>query len=207
MAKTVEIIKGQGKVRTEEGKRNKTLKVAAYCRVSTGSQEQINSYESQKKYYSNRITSEKRWVLAGVYADEAITGTKVDKRENFRKMIDDAIDGKIDMIICKSISRFARNTVDTLQYVRLLKEHGVEVFFEEENIRTLTMDGELLLTILSSVAQQEIENLSDHVKYGLKHKMAAGELVGFSGCLGYDYDPATKTISINSEEAETAKQE
>ncbi|MBQ6531768.1 MAG: recombinase family protein [Solobacterium sp.] len=205
MSREVEIIKGQGKIRKEEGKLNKTIKVAAYCRVSTGSQEQLNSYESQKKYYSKRIADEKGWILAGIYADEAITGTKVEKRNNFKKMVDDAIDGKIDLIICKSISRFARNTVDTLQYVRLLKEHGVEVFFEEENIRTLTMDGELLLTILSSVAQQEVENMSEHVRYGLKHKMAAGELVGFSGCLGYDYDPITKTISINEEEAEIVR--
>lgn len=112
-------------------------------------------------------------------------------------MVQDAIDGRMDMIITKSISRFARNTVDTLKYVRLLKEKNVAVFFEEENINTMTMDGELLLTILSSVAQQEVHNTSEHVKKGLKMKMQRGELIEFQGCLGYDYDPKTKEIRVN----------
>lgn len=120
-------------------------------------------------------------------------------------MVQDAIDGKMDMIITKSISRFARNTVDTLKYVRLLKEKNVAMFFEEENINTMTMDGELLLTILSSVAQQEVHNTSEHVKKGLKMKMQRGELIGFQGCLGYDYDPKTKEIRVNPEEAKTIK--
>lgn len=109
------------------------------------------------------------------------------------------------MIIVKSISRFARNTVDTLQYVRALKEKGVAVMFEEENINTLTMDGELLLTILSSVAQQEVQNISEHVKLGLSMKMQRGEMVGFNGCLGYDYHKEDKTITINEKEAEAVR--
>lgn len=139
--------------------------------------------------------------MAGIYADEAITGTQVKKREDFQRLINDCMNGDVDMVITKSISRFARNTLDTLKYVRMLKDKGVAVFFEEENINTLTMDGELLLVILSSVAQQEVENISANVKKGLKMKMQRGELVGFQGCLGYDYNPADKTITINEEEA------
>jgi hypothetical protein len=115
------------------------------------------------------------------------------------------MNGDIDMIITKSISRFARNTLDTLKYVRMLKDKGIAVFFEEENINTLTMDGELLLVILSSVAQQEVENISANVKKGLKMKMQRGELVGFQGCLGYDYHKEDKSITINEEEAEIVR--
>ena len=147
------------------------------------------------------IKSKPEWSLAGIYADEAITGTQVKKREDFQRLINDCMNGDVDMVITKSISRFARNTLDTLKYVRMLKDKGVAVFFEEENINTLTMDGELLLVILSSVAQQEVENISANVKKGLKMKMQRGELVGFQGCLGYDYNPADKTITINEEEA------
>ncbi|MCD7797107.1 MAG: recombinase family protein, partial [Clostridiales bacterium] len=117
----------------------------------------------------------------------------------------DCMNGEIDLIITKSISRFARNTLDTLNYVRMLKDKNIAVFFEEENINTLTMDGELLLTILSSVAQQEVENISANVKKGLKMKMQRGELVGFQGCLGYDYAPETKSISVNEDEAKIVK--
>lgn len=116
------------------------------------------------------------------------------------RMINDALAGKFDMIITKSISRFARNTVDTLKYVRMLKERNIAVFFVEENINTLEMSSEFVLTILSSVAQQESENISNHVKLGFKAKMERGELIGFNGCLGYDYDPITKSLSINEEE-------
>ena len=147
------------------------------------------------------IKSKPEWSLAGIYADEAITGTQVKKREDFQRLINDCMNGDVDMVITKSISRFARNTLDTLKYVRMLKDKGVAVFFEEENINTLTMDGELLLVILSSVAQQEVENISANVKKGLKMKMQRGELVGFQGCLGYDYNPEDKTLTVNEEEA------
>ena len=180
-------------------------RVAAYCRVSTDSKDQLESYKSQVDYYTNLIKNNKNWTLAGIYADEATTGTTATKRADFMRLISDCQNGDIDMIITKSISRFARNTLDTLKYVRLLKENNVGVVFEEENIDTLTMDGELLLTILSSVAQQEVENTSAHVKKGLKMKMEKGELIGFQGCLGYDYDPTTKSISINEEEAKIVR--
>lgn len=181
------------------------LRVAPYCRVSTDKEDQLHSYQSQVQYYTDLVNSREDWILADIYADEGITGTMTKKRESFQKMINDCLDGKIDMVITKSISRFARNTLDTLKYVRMLKEKNIAVFFEEENINTMTMDGELLLTILSSVAQQEVENLSENVKKGLKMKMKRGELVGFQGCMGFDYDSETKNIKINEEEAKIVR--
>lgn len=180
------------------------LRVAAYCRVSTDDEDQIKSYNSMVKYYTELIQNNAQWVFAGVYADKAITGTKVDKREDFQRLIQDCMDGKIDMVIAKSLPRFARNTLDTLKYVRMLKERKIAVYFEVEKINTLK-DGEFLMTILSSVAQQEVENTSAYVKKGLKMKMKRGELVGFQGCLGYDYDVTTKSISINEEGAEVVR--
>ena len=181
------------------------LRVAPYCRVSTDKDDQLHSYRSQVQYYTDLVNNKENWELVDIYADEGITGTMVKHRESFQKMINDCLDGKIDMVITKSISRFARNTLDTLKYVRLLKEKNISVFFEEENINTMTMDGELLLTILSSVAQQEVENLSENVKKGLKMKMKRGELVGFQGCMGFDYDYETKQIHVNEEEAEIVR--
>jgi DNA invertase Pin-like site-specific DNA recombinase len=201
--KKVEVIKGGNLLSNRnKGKEITLIRVAAYCRVSTDSEDQLQSYHSQVRYYTDLINGNKDWTMAGIYADEAITGTQVDKRVDFQRLINDCMNGDIDMIITKSISRFARNTLDTLKYVRKLKEMNVAVFFEEENINTLTMDGELLLVILSSVAQQEVENISANVKKGLKMKMQRGELIGFQGCLGYDYNIEDKSISINEEEAE-----
>ncbi len=202
----VQVIKANSSL-TDRSKSSKIerIRVAAYCRVSTDSEEQLNSYKSQVTYYSDLIKKNKEWELAGIYADEAITGTQVTKREEFQRMINDSMNGHIDMIITKSISRFARNTLDTLKYVRLLKENNIAVYFEDEKINTLTMDGELLLVVLSSVAQQEVENISTNVKKGLKMKMKRGELIGFQGCLGYDYDASDKSIHVNKEEAEIVK--
>lgn len=180
-------------------------RVAAYCRVSTDSEEQLTSYNSQVIHYKALVESNPEWELVDIYADEGISGTQTEKRIEFQRMINDSIDGRIDLIITKSISRFARNTLDTLKYVRLLKEHNVAIFFEKENINTLTMNGEMLLVILSSLAQQESESISSNVKMGLKMKMKRGELVGFHGCLGYDYNPIDKTLTINEEEAEIVR--
>lgn len=181
------------------------LRVAAYCRVSTDSEEQQSSYHSQVLHYKNLVESKSEWQLVDIYADEGISGTGTKKRIEFQRMINDAMEGKIDLIITKSISRFARNTLDTLNYVRTLKEKGVAVMFEKENINTLTMNGEMLLVILSSLAQQESESISANVTMGLKMKMKRGELVGYNGCLGYDYRSEDKTITINEEEAEIVK--
>ena len=201
---TLKVIKGQTNL-NNNGNVLKGIRVAAYCRVSTDGEEQLNSFSSQVKYYTDKIKANPEWIFSGIYSDEAITGTKVSVREGFQKMVSDCMEGKIDMIITKSISRFARNTVDTLNYVRKLKDKRVAVFFEEENINTLTMDGELLLTILSSVAQQEVQNISEHVKKGLKMKLQQGSIVGFPPCYGFDYDPIHKKISINVEEAKIVK--
>ncbi|MBF2440926.1 recombinase family protein [Listeria seeligeri] len=204
--KEIEIIKANRTITD----RNKTyslqlLRVGAYCRVSTDSEDQLNSYKSQVTYYTNLIKKNKDWIFTDIYADEAITGTQVDKRTDFQRLINDCMNGELDMVITKSISRFARNTLDTLKYVRMLKERNIAVYFEDEKINTLTMDGELLLVVLSSVAQQEVENISANVKKGLKMKMSRGELVGFQGCLGYDYHPEDKSISVNEEEAVIVK--
>src|SRR5699024_2718132 len=202
----VEIIKAKNsRFNQRQGKFIERRRVAAYCRVSTDDEDQLNSYKSQVSYYTDLINNNQEWVLADIYADEAVTGTQTIKRENFLRMINDCINGDIDMVITKSISRFARNTLDTLKYVRMLKERDIAVLFEDEKINTLTMDGELLLVVLSSVAQQEVENISANVKKGLKMKMKRGEMIGFQGCLGYDYHPEDKSISVNEKEAEIVR--
>lgn len=188
-----------GKIRVDQ------KRVAPYCRVSTDSEEQKLSYNSQVMHYRELVESNPDWQMVDIYADEGISGTQTSKRVEFQRMINDALDDKIDMIITKSISRFARNTLDTLKYVRLLKEKNIAILFEKENINTLTMNGEMLLVILSSLAQQESESISKNVKMGLKMKMKRGELVGYNGCLGYDYCKENKTISINEEESEIVR--
>ena len=188
-----------------EGVKIERNRVAAYARVSTDEEEQLGSFQSQIQYYKDKIKQNKEWVFAGIYSDEAITGTQSNKRDGFQQMIQDCMDGKIDMILTKSISRFARNTVDTLTYVRMLKDRQIAVVFENENINTLSMNGELLLTILSSIAQQDVETISANVKMGLKMKMKRGELIGYNGSLGYDYHPEDKSITVNEKEAETVR--
>lgn len=202
----VKVIKASsGRIDRRNAKVLDRLRVAAYCRVSTDSEEQLTSYNSQVEHYKNMVEANPQWALIDIYADEGISGTQTDKRTEFQRMINDAVDDKIDLIITKSISRFARNTLDTLKYVRLLKDHNVAILFEKENINTLTMNGEMLLTILSSLAQQESESISANVKMGLKMKMKRGEMVGFNGCLGYDYDPVNKIITVNEEEAKVVR--
>ena len=181
------------------------LRVCAYARVSTEKEEQINSYNSQLKYYEEKIKSNSNWKYVGIYADEGITGTLDYKREGFMKMMQDATNNKFDMIITKSISRFGRNTFDILKYVRLLKEKGITIYFEEEHINTLELSGEIMLTVMSAMAQQESENISSHVKLGLQMKLKRGELIGYNGCLGYVYDKESKQISVNYEEAEIVR--
>ena len=183
----------------------KKLRVAAYARVSTDSDEQATSFYSQQKYYMDKILSNPNWSFTEIYADEGISGTQAIKRENFLRMIKDAKEGGIDLILTKSISRFARNTLDTIKYVRALKDCGVAILFEEENINTMDMSGELLLTVLSSVAQQESETIGSHVKLGLKMKVKRGELIGHGGCYGYHCDIKKGIFEINEKEAETVR--
>ena len=135
-------------------------RVAGYARVSTDSDEQLTSYEAQVDYYTHFIRKNPDWEFVGVYTDEGISALNTRHREGFNRMIADALDGKIDLIVTKSVSRFARNTVDSLTTIRKLKDHGVEVFFEKENIWTFDGKGELLLTIMSSLAQEESRSIS-----------------------------------------------
>jgi DNA invertase Pin-like site-specific DNA recombinase len=204
--KEVQIIEpSPDRINRSNSKKLERIRVGVYVRVSTDSEEQLLSYNSQVSHYKQLVSTNPEWELIDIYADEAISGTQINNRINFQRMISDATNGKLDMIITKSISRFARNTLDTLKYVRLLKENEVAIFFEKENINTLTMNGEMLLVIISSLAQQESESISANVKMGLKMKMKRGEMVGFNGCLGYEYDADEKVLTINEKEAEVVR--
>jgi len=176
-------------------------KVAGYARVSTDQEEQLTSYENQVDYYTNFIANHADWAFVKIYTDEGITATNTRHREGFNSMIDDALAGKIDLIVTKSVSRFARNTVDTLTTVRKLKEKGVEIYFEKENIWTLDTKGELLITIMSSLAQEESRSISENTAWGRRKTFQDGKSsVAYSRFLGYD-----RGFVINKEEAETVK--
>lgn len=152
------------------------LKIAAYCRVSTDSDEQATSYEAQVEHYKSFISRNDEWEFAGIYADDGISGTNTKKREEFNRLIEDCMLGRIDMVITKSISRFARNTLDCLKFIRQLKDKNIPVFFEKENINTMDSKGEVLLTIMASLAQQESESLSKNVKLGLQFRYQNGQV-------------------------------
>ena len=180
-------------------------KVAAYARVSTAKEEQENSFEAQVSYYTQKIQANPEWVFVEVYSDEGITGTNTKKRDGFNRMIEDALAGKIDLILTKSVSRFARNTVDSLVTIRQLKEKGVEVFFEKENIYTLDAKGELLLTIMSSLAQEEARSISENTSWGRRKSFADGKVsLGYSNFLGYDKGPDGELV-INEEQAKIVR--
>ncbi|MBU3195026.1 recombinase family protein [Clostridium algidicarnis] len=162
-------------------------RTAGYARVSTDSEEQLTSYEAQVDYYTNYIKSRDDWEFVEVYTDEGITATNTNKREGFKQMVSDALSGKIDLIVTKSVSRFARNTVDSLTTVRQLKEKGIEIYFEKENIWTLDSKGELLITIMSSLAQEESRSISENVTWGQRKRFSDGKVtVPFGHFLGYD---------------------
>lgn len=180
-------------------------KVAAYCRVSTDSEEQQNSYEAQVDYYTKYIKGREEWDFVDVYADEGITGTSTKKRTDFKRLLADCEAGKIDLIITKSIARFARNTLDCLQVVRQLKEKGIGVLFEKENINTLDNKSEVILTILASIAQDEIRNLSENVAWGKRRSAENGNVsVAYSRFLGYTKGE-NGGLKVVPEEAETVK--
>ena len=163
-------------------------RVAGYARVSTSSDEQFGSYEAQIDYYNNFIKSHRGWEFVKVYSDHGISALSTKHREGFNEMINDALSGKIDLIITKSISRFARNTLDSLTLIRKLKENGVEVYFEKENIWTFDNKGELLISIMSSIAQEESRSISENVAWGIRKRYAKGIVImRFSRFLGYDY--------------------
>ena len=183
----------------------KKRRVAAYARVSTDNEEQLTSYQAQIDYYTNYIKSREDWEFVGVYPDEGITGTNTKKREQFNLMIADALAGKIDLIITKSVSRFARNTVDSLTTIRKLKEHSVEVYFEKENIWTFDSKGELLLTIMSSLAQEESRSISENCTWGQRKRFADGKVsVPFKRFLGYDKGPDGNLV-VNPDQAKLVR--
>ena len=165
------------------------LRVAAYCRVSTEEEEQQSSYEAQCTYYTDKIMTNPEWTMAGIFADEGITGTSTKKRDDFNRMIRKCRQKKIDLILTKSISRFARNTLDSLKYIRALKEMGIGIIFEKENINTLEMDTELIITFMSAFAQSESESISANVRWGKRQAMKEGKAsVNFRKLYGYYLD-------------------
>lgn len=177
--------------------------MAAYARVSTDKEDQINSLTNQREYFESYIKSNGDWEFVEVYFDEGITGTQTKKRKGFNHMINDCKNGKIDLILTKEVSRFARNTVDTLNYTRMLKEYDVGVFFINDNIDTCQNDGEFRLAIMASVAQEESRKISERVKWGQRRAMENGVVFGNNSIVGFDINDGV--LSVNESEAEVVK--
>lgn len=190
MARSITVIPARAnRTNTAQNVEPRKKKMAAYCRVSTDQLEQLSSYEAQVAYYTAFITNHPDYEMGGIYADEGISGTNTKKRDQFNKMIEDCKVGKIDMIITKSISRFARNTLDCLNYVRMLKDLGIGIIFEKENINSLDSKGEVLLTILSSLAQDESRSISENCTWGIRRRFEQGKvIVNHTKFMGYDKD-------------------
>lgn len=205
MEKQVTVIPARQKNSAELAPFAERKRVAGYARVSTEFEEQQSSYAAQVEYYTKYILERRDWELVGIYTDEGITATNTKLREGFNKMIEDALSGRIDLIVTKSVSRFARNTVDCLSAIRMLKDKGIEVYFEKENIHTLDSKGELLITIMSSLAQEESRSISENVTWGLRKRFADGNFsVAYSRFLGYDKG-ADGRMEINHEEAKIVR--
>ena len=189
-----------------EIRRTTRLKVAAYCRVSTDQEEQESSYEAQISYYTEKIVKNAEWQMAGIFADEGISGTQAQKRPEFLKMIRLCRQRKIDIILTKSLSRFARNTVDSLKYIRELRELGIAVISEKENINTLTAESEMLITIMLCFAQAELESISKNVSWGIRQSFKSGNVpMQYARLLGYRKGDDDKP-EIVPEEAEVVKE-
>ncbi len=185
--------------------RNK-LKVAAYARVSTDEAEQLNSYKTQCDYYTSYIQGKPEWEFVGLYADEGITGTIAKRRREFQRLIRDSLDGKIDLILVKSVSRFARNTVDSLQTVRKLRDKGVKIYFEKENIDSLDAKCDMILSIYSSLAEEESRSISTNIRWAHQKKVERGEVVlNFNNIYGYQQDE-DKNVTIKIQEAEVIRE-
>lgn len=183
--KTVTLIEPKRSILVDKEKYHQK-RVAAYCRVSTDSEEQLTSYVNQKKFYTDMIARNTEWQFAGLYADEGISGTRADKRPEFNNMIKACLAGKIDYIITKSVSRFARNTVDCLDYVRMLRAKGIGIFFEEQNIDTLKSDSELYLIIYAGFAQSESESISKNITWSYRKNFEDGKpIFMYKRLLGY----------------------
>lgn len=194
------------KSREEIKQSSKRLKVAAYCRVSTDEKEQINSYKAQIEYYTEKINKNPEWQMAGIFADEGISGTQAKKRPEFLKMIRQCRQGKIDLILTKSFSRFARNTLDSIDYIRELRSLGIGVVSEKENMNTLNEDSEMLITILSCFAQAESESISKNVSWGIHQSFKNGNVpMQYSRLLGYQKGK-NDAPEIVPDEAEVVKE-
>lgn len=180
-------------------------RVAAYARISKDTESSLPSLKAQVDYYTRLIGLNTDWELVGIYADEGISGTSIKRREGFKALLKDCDDGKVDLVLTKSISRFARDTVDCLATIRHLKAIGIEVRFERENISTMTTDGELLLTLLASFAQEEAESISKNIRWSVAKRHQQGIPTTDKRCFGYDWDAETKTCVINEEQAEVVK--
>ena len=205
VSKNITMIPARNRAGKKHNEEKPKLRVAAYCRVSTDSDEQSTSYEAQIEHYTAYINGNPDWELAGIYADDGISGTNTKKREEFNHMIDECMADHIDMVITKSISRFARNTLDCLKYIRQLKDKNIQVYFEKENINTMDSKGEVMLTIMASLAQQESQSLSQNVKMGLQYRYQQGEVqVNCKWFLGYAKDE-NKHLMVDLEEAEIVK--
>lgn len=203
--KTVAIIPPQMKYDKQFRVEQKTLRVAAYCRVSTLLEQQEGSYEAQVDYYTNKINSNPNWKCAGIFADDGKSATGTAKRDDFNSLINACMEDKIDLVLTKSVSRFARNTVDALQNIRKLKEKSIPIIFEKEGVNTMESGGELLITILSSQAQEESRNISENTRWGLARRFENGQIsVNHKKFLGYTKD-ADGNLVIVPEEAVIVK--
>ncbi|WP_340162544.1 recombinase family protein [Ruminiclostridium sufflavum] len=198
--KTVAIIPPQIKYDKHVRVEQKKLRVAAYCRVSTLLEQQEGSYEAQVEYYTEKINSNPNWKCAGIFADDGKSATQTKKREDFNTMIVACMAGKVDLVLTKSVSRFARNTVDALQYIRKLKEKNIPVIFEKEGVNTMESGGELLITILSSQAQEESRNISENTRWGLTRRFENGIIsVNHTKFLGYTKDKDGNLVIVPEE--------
>ena len=205
LERRVQMIPATRKITDPRSSHHGKQRVAAYCRVSTNNKEQINSYEAQKVYYTQKIEENPDWELAGIFADRGLSGTSLKKRDNFNKMIAACKRGRIDTILTKSLSRFARNTVDCLETVRMLRARGIGVIFEKENINTLTESNEFLITLFSGFAQAESESLSGNIARGKMMSMQAGNVpFQYKKLLGYREGEDGKP-EIDPEEAKTVR--
>ena len=205
LERRVHIIPATRKITDPRSSHHGKQRVAAYCRVSTNNKEQINSYEAQKVYYTQKIEENPDWELSGIFADKGLSGTSLKKRDNFNKMIAACKRGRIDTILTKSLSRFARNTVDCLETVRMLRARGIGVIFEKENINTLTESNEFLITLFSGFAQAESESLSGNIARGKMMSMQAGNVpFQYKKLLGYREGEDGKP-EIDPEEAKTVR--
>ena len=205
LQRKVHVIPATKPALTSGPRRKGRQRVAAYCRVSTNSEEQLNSYAAQKNYYTQKIEENPDWEMAGIFADEGLSGTSMKKRAEFNRMIAACKRGRIDMILTKSTSRFARNTVDCLKVIRTLKDRGIGIIFEKENINTLTETSEFLVTLFSSFAQAESESMGKNIDLGNKQAMLEGKIpFHYDKTLGYRKGPDGKP-EIDPEEAETVR--